>query len=365
MADIKVAIKADDSDVKAKFHEAAEEAKLFSNAVKQSMEAVTAASKNVVSETGLGGLGKLLGAAGLTGAAVEFSHRLVAGFKNAVDAALEFNKQVGQLRSALGVAFGGQAEQWATQIRTISGAMGGFEENIAVFKELLRGGLLPQDALTNLINIQNAAKTLGLSVQDLGEKFAEMKERGEVPERFFKEFPALAPIVRGLGGGERPSVDFMFNRLLPAIAPGGLEAPIRLRSQQSVGGQMASLQEQIQQQWVEIGRDLLPVVNAGLKELKNDMPEITAAFKALGEALQKSIPGFVAFVHEFFGTGERIEHPHTWFGRELHKADKWSGNIENNIWNLFFKPAQFLKEAAEEHKKAAENLKNITHPKGG
>src|SRR5215831_17921732 len=221
MAEIKVQIKGDDSDVKAKFREASNEARIFEEHVKKSMDAITAASKNVISETGLGGISTLLGGAGLGAAAVEFSHRLVDGFKSAVTAALDFGKQISQLRSALGVAFGGQAEEWAERIRGISGAMGSFEENMAIFKGLLRGGMIPQEAYTNLINIQNAAKTLGIGVDELGEKFAEMKQRGELPERFFRQFPALAPIVRGLGGGEHPSVDWMFRTLLPAIAPGG------------------------------------------------------------------------------------------------------------------------------------------------
>src|ERR1700758_1667455 len=149
MAEIKVNIKGDDSDLKAKFLDASTEAQIFADGVTKSLDAIGAASKNVVSETGLGGIAKLLGGAGLIGAAEEFTSRIVDGFKNAVTAALDFGKQVGQLRSALGVAFGGQAEEWAERIRGLSGAMGSFEENMNVFKGLLRGGMIPQDAYTN------------------------------------------------------------------------------------------------------------------------------------------------------------------------------------------------------------------------
>jgi len=362
MAEIKVAIKGDDSDLKAKFRESSEEARRFEEAVKKSMETVGAVSKNAISETGLGGIAKLLGAAGLTGAAIEFSHRIIEGFKNAVSAALDFGKQVGQLRSALGGTFGGQAEYWADQIRNISGAMGSFEDNMAVFKGLLRGGMLPQDALKNLIDIQNAAKALGVSVSELGDKFAEMKERGELPERFFRQFPALAPIVRGMGGGENPSVDWMFKTLLPAIAPGGLQAPGRVGAEAGIGGQIARQQEEFQKNWIELGRDLLPLVNASLKELKGYMPEITANFKALSEELQKAVPNIVGFMHQFMTTGERFEHPTTPFGKGFKAVNDYLDGLQDRITNLFNPASKYMQDAAREHKEAADAWVRATHP---
>src|ERR1700752_4459165 len=166
MAEIKVQIKGDDADLKAKFKESSEEARVFQENVQKSLDAISEASKNLVSQTGLGGIAKLLGAAGLTGAAVEFSNMLVKGFKDAVSAALDFQGQVGKLRAALGTAFAGQAEQWADKIQSISGVMGGFEQNMAIFGGLLRapGGMIPDTAFKNLIDIQNAAKILGVSV---------------------------------------------------------------------------------------------------------------------------------------------------------------------------------------------------------
>src|ERR1700747_1517747 len=207
MAEIKVQIKGDDADLKAKFKESSEEARVFQENVQKSLDAISEASKNLVSQTGLGGVAKLLGAAGLTGAAVEFSNMLVKGFKDAVSAALDFQGQVGKLRAALGTAFAGQAEQWADKIQSISGVMGGFEENMAIFGGLLRTGLIPDTAFKNLIDIQNAAKVLGVSVDELGEKFVEMRSEGEVPPRMFREMPALAARVRSMlpaGGPETP-----------------------------------------------------------------------------------------------------------------------------------------------------------------
>lgn len=365
MADINVKIKGDDSDLKAKFRESSAEAQAFSKEVQKSLEAISEASKNVVSETGLGGIGKMLGTAGLAGAAVEFSSFLVKGFKDAIGAALDFGKQVSQLRSALGVALGGQAEEWAERIRTVSGAMGDFSDNMSVFKGLVRGGLMPEEALRTLIDLQNAAKVTGYNFGELGEKFAEIKQRPEEMGRFFRSFPALEPIARAMGGGENPSVDFMFKRLLPNIAPGGLTAPIRMGAEGSVRGQFMAMQEELNKQWAELGKDLLPAVNASLREMKSHMPEITGAMKTLGEELQKDIPKVVGFMKTFFGTGERIEHPTTAFGQGLKSVNDYFDKVQDNIWNLFFKPSQFLQEAAAQQKEAAENLRRITHPKGG
>jgi hypothetical protein len=381
MAEIKVQIKGDDADLKAKFKESGAEARIFQENVQKSLDAISEASKNVVSQTGLGGIAKLLGTAGLTGAAVEFSNMLVKGFKDAVSAALDFQGQVGKLRAALGTAFAGQAEQWADKIQSISGVMGGFEENMAIFGGLLRTGLIPDTAFKNLIDIQNAAKVLGVSVDELGEKFVEMRSEGEVPPRMFREMPALAARVRTMlpaGGPETPGApeeglaarvkaaggaDWLFKTVLPALAPGGLEAPSRLRAEAGTRGQFMGITEEFNKLWRELGTDLLPIVNASLRELKTEMPGITAAMKALGEELQKDIPKVVKFMQDIFGTGERIEHPHTAFGRGLKSLDEYFSGIENNIWNLFFKPAQFLTEAAAQQKEAAENLHRLANPK--
>src|SRR6201987_1118108 len=147
MAEIKGRIKGDDADLKAKFKESSEEARAFQENVQTRLEAISEASKSLVSQTGLGGIAKLLGAAGLTGAAVEFSNMLVKGFKDAVSAALDFQGQVCKFRRALGTAFAGQAEQWADKIQSISGVMGGFEENMAIFSGLMREkGMIPDTA---------------------------------------------------------------------------------------------------------------------------------------------------------------------------------------------------------------------------
>jgi hypothetical protein len=364
MAEIKVQIKGDDSDVKAKFRETTAEARIFQESVTKSMEALTAASKNVISETGLGGIAKLLGAAGLAGAAVEFSHRLVSGFKDAVSAALDFGKQVGQLRSALGGTFGGQAEYWADQIHGISGAMGSFEQNIAIFRGLLKGEMMPQDAFKSLIDIQNASKATGIDLDKLGDAFAMMKQRGQLPERFFREFAELQPKVRAMGGGETPTVDWMFKTLLPGLAPGGLQSPFRLRSETSIGGQIAAQQEEFNKLWVELGQDLLPVVNQTFRELKNEMPDIIQAVHDFGEVLKEVMPHVTHSVHFVFGQGKgtlaEVGHP---AGQKLHEMSDWLDSIGDNLSKIFSGNAEILKDAARQQKEAAELLHRAVNPR--
>jgi hypothetical protein len=359
MAEIKVNIKGDDSDIKAKFRQTSEEARVMKDAVSKSMEAIGAASKNVISETGLGGVAKLLGAAGLTGAAIEFSHTLVNGFKNAVSAALDFGKQVGQLRTALGGAFGGQAEYWADQIRTISGAMGSFEDNMTVFRSLLKAGLVPQDAFSTLINIQNVAKLLGEDFEQLGEKLAEVKARPEAMSRFFREFPFLEARVKAMGGGEKPTPDWMLQTFLPGVAPEGLLAPIRRRAETSIGGQIASQQEEFNKLWVELGQNLLPVVNEALRDLSKEMPEITAAFKVLADELKAIMPATVKTLHFFIDPTNPKLHP---FGEPLKPISDYLTSVEDNIYKFFAQPAQFLKEAAEQQKQAAIDIHRAHNP---
>jgi hypothetical protein len=359
MAEIKVNIKGDDSDIKAKFRETSAEARAFQESVTKSMEAIGAASKNVISESGLGGIAKLLGAAGLTGAAIEFSHNLVQGFKDAVGAALDFGKQVGQLKSALGGTFGGQAEYWANQIRTISGAMGSFEANMTVFKGLLRGGLVPQDAFKTLIDIQNAAKTLGVDVGELGEKFAEIKERPEEMSRFFRTFPQLAPMTRAMGGGEQPTVDWMFRTLLPGIAPGGLQAPIRLGAQASVGGQIATQGEEFRKNWIELGQQLLPVVNEALRDLKTEMPDITAAFHALAMELKAISPGVIKGIHFLIDPSNPKLHP---FGEPLKPISDFLSGIEDQVFKRFSPANKDLQDTHRSLSEAADKLSRSLNP---
>src|ERR1700751_5056512 len=383
MAEIKVQIKGDDADLKAKFKESSEEARVFQENVQKSLDAISEASKNLVSQTGLGGIAKLLGAAGLTGAAVEFSNMLVKGFKDAVSAALDFQGQVGKLRAALGTAFAGQAEQWADKIQSISGVMGGFEQNMSIFGGLLRTGLIPDTAFKNLIDIQNAAKVLGVSVDELGEKFVEMRSEGEVPPRMFREMPALAARVRAMlpaGGPETPGAapeeslaarvkaaggaDWLFKTVLPALAPGGLQAPIRLGAEASTRGQFMGVTEEFNKLWRELGQDLLPVVNESLRGLKATMPDIITGFHELGASLKEAIPSIVKTLHFFFGAEEgTLRNPPHPFGQPLKPFHDYLENFQDFIFDVFQDPARVLKEAAAQQNEAAENLIRLANPK--
>lgn len=360
MAEIKVNIKGDDSDVKAKFQDAASAARIFKESAEKSLEAVNAASKTLISETGLGGVAKLFGAAGLVGAAEEFTKRMVGGFKDAVGAALDFQGQIGKLRSALGPALAGQAEDLVNWVDNVSAAFGGLEKNLPIFENLIRGGFLPEEAKRALIDIQNAAKATGIDIEALGMAFAEMKERGEVPERFFKEFPQLAPIARGLGGGEHPTADWMLHTLLPNIAPGGLYAPGRLRAETSIGGQIATNQAEFNRLWRELGTDLLPAVNEALKGLKTEMPDIKSAFHDLSQGLKEAIPPITQAIHFLLGKepGTLQNPPHP-FGEPLKPIHDFLEKAQDDIFN-FFKPENlkklFTHEPLTQHEQSMHDL---------
>jgi hypothetical protein len=281
MAEIKVNLKADDSDVKAKFKEAGAAAKEFADHVKEQFAQIKETTADIAGEAGFGGVKKVLEGLG----AVYFGAQIVEGFKKAAEAAIDFEKTVAGLETALGPAFAGLATSWAKRIEEISGAMGSFEENVAVFQGLLHAGLIPQDAFDTLINIQNAAKATGHEVGELGEAFAAMKEEGKLPERFWKQFPELAPIARGLGGGEAPTVDWMFKTLLPAIAPGGLQAPVRARTQATAAGELADLGEKFHELSEDLGTAILPTIKDFANWVKANLPEITEDFKKFGEGL--------------------------------------------------------------------------------
>lgn len=380
MAEIKVQIKGDDSDLKSKFRESSADARVFSESVEKSLDAIKTASQAVVSQTGLGGIAKLLGGAGLLGAIDEFSHRLVQGFKDAIKAALDYQAVIGKTRSALGMAFGGQAEHWTEQVEKISAAMGGFEPSIAIFQGLARN-MVPEQAFKNLIDIQNSAKMLGVGLDELGEKFVEMRSEGEVEPRMFKEMPALAARVRTMlpPGPTMPGVpeeenlaarvkaaggvDWLFKTVLPALAPGGLQAPVRLGAEASTRGQFLTITEEFNKRWRELGQDLLPIVNESLRELKAEMPAVTESFKTLGEELQRDVPKVVGFLKDFFGTGERLEHPTTAFGRGFKTVNDYLDTVEQRIGELFTNPSQLLKDAAAEQKAAAADLHRVVNPK--
>src|SRR5262249_32796983 len=120
MAEIKVNLKADDSDVKAKFREAGEAAREFRDHVKEQFGELKDAAADIAGETGFGMVKKAL--TGLGG--VAFGAAIIEGFKKATEAAMAFQKTVLDLKIALGPAQAGLAEDLAHWVESVSGGMG-------------------------------------------------------------------------------------------------------------------------------------------------------------------------------------------------------------------------------------------------
>ena len=130
MAEIKVQIKGDNEDFKRKMAESGAEARGFAAQVKESLAQVKEAAADIAGETGFGGIKKVL--TGLGG--VAFGAMIVEQFKKAMEAGLEWEKQVAALKTALPQGFEGMAESMQEWVESVSGGMGTVDENIRVFK---------------------------------------------------------------------------------------------------------------------------------------------------------------------------------------------------------------------------------------
>src|ERR1700747_232614 len=147
MAEIKVAIKGDDSDIKAKFKESSEAARVFADHVKEQFGALKEMSADIAGESGFGAVKKVL--TGLGG--VAFGAMIVEQFKHATEAAIDWEKQVTALKFALPQAFSGMAEGIQEWVESVSGGMGSVVENMKVMQALLQSGMGVDEAKANLI----------------------------------------------------------------------------------------------------------------------------------------------------------------------------------------------------------------------
>src|SRR5271166_581473 len=218
MAEIKVQIKGDDSDFKAKLAEsgahakhfgeevkksmgeAGGEAKHFSEQVKESFDKVKEASTDIMKDTGLGGIAKLLGMAGAAGAAVEFGSKIVEAFKEGIGGAIKMESAIAHLKLALGSAREGMAEDLVKFAEANAGAVGSVEENISALKKLTGAGMTVVDAQKALIDLQNAALKTDQPLEKIADDFAAIKAEGEVRPGFFRENPEIALKARQMLG---------------------------------------------------------------------------------------------------------------------------------------------------------------------
>jgi hypothetical protein len=294
MAEIKVAIKGDDADFKRKMAESGAEARHFSEVVKESLAQTKEGVADLMGEQGFGQIVKLFSAGGLAVGVAGFGGAIVDAFKEGISSAIDFEDKVSKMRLTLGTASAGMADDIAKWIEAQSGAMGSIEENIAAFDELKRSGMSVEEAKNALINIQNAARETGGSIEAITHAFAEMKVAGEIPARFFKENLGIEARVKNmLGPTAAPDAAWMLRSLLPSY--GGLEAQTRKEAQATEAGQLKDLGVQYKMMEEEIGHELLPSMKDFTNWLKTEIPVISEDLKAFASALE----GVINFFHGF------------------------------------------------------------------
>lgn len=381
MAEIKVAIKGDDEDIKRKFRDVGREANVFGEHVKEQLDKVKDGAADVAGEAGFGLVKKALTGLGT----VAFAAAIVDGFKEAALAAIEFEKKITTLKFALGPAQGGLAPDLAKWVESVSGAMGDADENMEVFSKLLKAN--DQDigaSQRQLIDLQNAATKMGVSVRDLGEAFADMKLEGEIRPRFFREFPEIAKQVRELLGAPAPGpgttseqaeeslnarvkaaggVDWLFKAVLPQIAPGGMQSSVRQEMEKTAAGQLADINEEFKELYVTLGTELLPTIKEWAGDLKAALPALEETFKNLGkdindimQALHKNLGWFFEdVVHDRYPGQRTIE-------STSNKLFGEHGNVFTSIAGLMHDAAEHLQKNAEINTATAERLGRAVNP---
>ena len=380
MAEIKVQIKGDDSDFKRKLEESSMEAREFGVQVKESMAQAKEAATDIMSDAGFGGITKMFGPAEI--AAGTFGASLVDAFKEATTAATKYEESVTHLSLALGPARAGMAKDLQDWVESVSGAMGTVEENMAVFRGLTAiKGMGLEEAKNMLIEIQNAAYQMGASVGSLGEKIIELRSLGEIPKGFFREFPQIGEMVRrrlGPGAGapgtaaEEESLaarvqkaggaDWLLKNILPAISPGGMQAPARIAAEGTAAGQLRDLGVQIENVSQEFGLQMLPTLKDFTKAIKGELPDITENLKKFGENLRGFLD-MIGKLHAPLDFVNRAMYEISPMARMVGiKAPEGAYDFWGRFSNVFNLSANDLRDAAREHKEAAEALHRAVNP---
>jgi hypothetical protein len=279
MAEIKVAIKADDSDIKAKFRESSAAAAEFASQVKKEF----AGLKDVGSEMAgkFGSIKDILGGLSVAGIA----GTLAEGFKKAVGSAISFEDSITHLKAILPPGEAGLAPGLAAWLQSISGALGTTGENLRAFDALVatrRPGESLENLKTTFLDIQNASGVLGEHVDELAAKFGELRQ-GEMPRGLQREIPQLWNMALSRFG-ENPTPQQLLS-MLPSIAPGQMNAPIRQALESTTSGRFKDISQELENSFRTLGTEILPGVNSALKDLKDQMPALTKAFKGVGENL--------------------------------------------------------------------------------
>lgn len=354
MPEVDVKIKGDDSDLKKKFEESAKQAKEFGDKIK---EQLNQAKDVAVDFAGEQGLGKIAGQLGSGLGIAAFGTAIAKLFTDSVESASKLETELVKLGSALGPAQAGMARDLKDWLESVSAGMGGVEENMKVFQGLVH--LFPvEEAKRMLIDIQNAALQMRIPVDQLGDAIIEMKNLGEVPRGMFREMPELGPLVRAKlppiipAPGETPEqveekvgaqmkaaagtgnvADWFIRNVLPTVAPGGLQAGVRIATQETNEAKWDAVAIAFDNMKEEIGGELLPAIKEFADYLKANIPEIGRDLKGFAEALEK----LIEFMNSAMkGTGDVF---HAAFGganiEDIRRAREQPANIDwlRTFWN--------------------------------
>ena len=356
MAEIKVAIKGDNEDFKRKMAESGAEARHFSEQVKESLAKTKDAAADMMGEAGFGGIKKVLTGAGV----VAFGAGLIEAFKKGRNPPSISRIQVSKLRSTLGVAQAGMADDIAKWIESISGIMGSIEENMSAFAELKRAGMSIPEAQNALLNIQNLSRQSGGSIEELTHAFARMKESGEMPERFLHENIGIAERAKNmLPPGVAPDAAFMLRSLLPSF--GGLQNQARIEAEATEAGQLKSLGVQYTMMGEEIAHELLPSMKDFTGWLKAEIPIISEDLKGFAAALEGVLKWIGSFAPAFT-RAEPGQYAISGAMPQVGPRPDYSG-----IWNFlgagFQEALKPLNESTQKHNEAADKLNRALDPK--
>src|ERR1700740_1617150 len=190
------------SDFDAGIKHAKKEADSFASTVAEAAGEAKEALKDVLKETGGGGIGKLLGLAGAAGAATAFGAEIVKPIKDGMAAYSKTQSNIFRLQTNLKDPT--QAKEVDEFVKSRSGAGGSYDDLSSGMNKLLEANIPLEEAKKSLMDMQNIALRTGLSVETISAQFRKAEdgglEFGETLTKLARKVPTLAPAIAQLTG---------------------------------------------------------------------------------------------------------------------------------------------------------------------
>lgn len=298
MANIEVTVEGNVNPFKQAMKQASAASREFAEEAVEHVGKVGNGLKAVAGETGFGSLLKLVGAAGLGGAAIQFGINLVNGVKAAISAAGEMEKVMARASTAFGEGAAFEIKEWAERT---AGGMDPKELISAATKIKNSGdGLTPEKAITVTDQLRGAAAFTGESLEDLSDMYAKgqshdftnlgrlFRSQPALRTIFKQDLPEFSDIDKAATKGEiTPEI---FDRVLAKeSAPGGRFANARFNMSQTLGAKEAKANVQAEKLQEAFGEGTMVGLKKVLDDLTTNLPVLTGQAKALGEMFGKII----------------------------------------------------------------------------